>query len=325
MTVCVASLCRIRYDDGSEAPAVLVASDRMITAGDYQYEPPTMKLGTLAKNIIAVVSGYIPAHSQAIQDATQLIGEASPLTVKHAADVYASCFRRLVSREAEDLYLSPLQLSMTDFVEGRNNLNQQITSELFTLIQEHKIDADCLVVGYDDGGAHIYHVSSRGLVSCHDDIGFAAIGVGATHAKSQFMMAGYTNLWLAGYAITLNHWAKKAAEVAPGVGQYTDIHLIGRAGIDRMTPEFVAVMDEQYRAMVTKRAEAFGEASQKNWDALSQMNAKALARPQGDDAQLETSAQPAVSCALEVASPHQVVPSLDGHGFQSGESDAQGA
>jgi hypothetical protein len=73
-------------------------------------------------------------------------------------------------------------------------------------------------------------VDTGGSVNCCDDVGFAAIGIGAWHAKSRLMQGGYINNMFFAPALAVLYAAKKAAEIAPGVGRATDIQIVLREG-----------------------------------------------------------------------------------------------
>ena|SRR5271166_2577045 len=75
-------------------------------------------------------------------------------------------------------------------------------------------------------GAHIY-AAYNSDITCLDAIGFAAIGIGSRHANSEFMFAKHTIQRALPETLRLLHWAKKRAEVAPGVGTGTDMFMIG--------------------------------------------------------------------------------------------------
>ena len=70
-----------------------------------------------------------------------------------------------------------------------------------------------------------------------NDVGFAAIGIGAWHARSKLMQSGYTGTFGYAAALALMYSAKRTAELAPGVGKTTDIALIFRNKIERLSPE----------------------------------------------------------------------------------------
>ena len=63
MTVCMAALLRWEYPNKETGQAVVTASDRMITAGDIEYEPQQHKVCFLRQNVVALVAGdmaFIP-------------------------------------------------------------------------------------------------------------------------------------------------------------------------------------------------------------------------------------------------------------------------
>jgi hypothetical protein len=66
-----------------------------------------------------------------------------------------------------------------------------------------------------------------GRVSCNDGIGFAAIGIGARHAESQIMLNKHSWNSPSVDSALLGYIAKKRSEVAPGVGEGTDVFTIG--------------------------------------------------------------------------------------------------
>jgi hypothetical protein len=77
-----------------------------------------------------------------------------------------------------------------------------------------------LVLGCDGTkSAHIYQIDAQGMVTCHDDINFAAIGIGSNHAKSHFMFSRYPKLLTYYQALPIIYGAKRRAEVAPAVGK----------------------------------------------------------------------------------------------------------
>lgn len=103
------------------------------------------------------------------------------------------------------------------------------------------------MVGSDGMSAYVYSVDSRGTVSNMGDVGFAAIGIGAWHAKSRLMQSGYTNALSYVPALSAVFAAKKSAEIAPGVGTATDIHLVFRNSIERLDEAVAAKAAELYQ------------------------------------------------------------------------------
>jgi hypothetical protein len=121
-----------------------------------------------------------------------------------------------------------------------------------------------LFIGLDPTGAHIYG-SYNGRVVSHDVSGFAAIGGGDWHAQSRFMFARHTRAAGLPETLLLTYFAKKRAEVAPGVGTGTDMIWFGPslgtynepdeaeiAGLDRIYQ--ATLVDEQRQAEKAQRS-----------------------------------------------------------------------
>src|SRR5262249_3889902 len=102
-------------------------------------------------------------------------------------------------------------------------LAEKIASELINF-QMPEIQA--IVTGVDATGPHIYLIDNRGA-TLRDSVGFAAIGAGYWHSNSQFMFAGHSRHKSVPQTLLLTYAAKKRAEVAPGVGEATDMIWIG--------------------------------------------------------------------------------------------------
>lgn len=55
MTVCVAAI----FDSG-----ILGASERMLTAGDIQFQPPQPKIWPITTSIVAIIAGDVSVHAE---------------------------------------------------------------------------------------------------------------------------------------------------------------------------------------------------------------------------------------------------------------------
>ena len=122
---------------------------------------------------------------------------------------------------------APLGLNTDMFLAQQKEMSDYFANGLRDQLQNFAGQAvEALIVGSDGDGAHIYEVDFLGTVRCMDDVGFAAIGAGAWHAKSQLMQTGYTKTNTYAYALAQTYAAKRPAEVAPGVGSRTDINVV---------------------------------------------------------------------------------------------------
>ena len=72
MTVCIAAICRT-----SENQYIIIgASDRKVTAGDIQFEPPIQKIYHFSSHIIALTAGDALAQKE-VCDYTYCIAQGS--------------------------------------------------------------------------------------------------------------------------------------------------------------------------------------------------------------------------------------------------------
>jgi 20S proteasome alpha/beta subunit len=249
VTVCIAALFRWNYAPAGEPErlgvAAITASDRMITAGDVQYEPQQLKVAHVTERILILIAGDFSMHTQAIK-ATIAQTRGNPNVKPHdVAVIYGKAVQAIKHRQAEDLFLAPLGLNTDTFFAQQKEMSEPFVSTLTSQMQNYRgDDVEALVVGSDNDIAQIYAVESNGVVNCFDDVGFAAIGIGAWHAKSRLMQFGYTNMARFAPALAAVLAAKKSAEIAPGIGSNTDIHLIFKDAAIRLWPNVATRAEE---------------------------------------------------------------------------------
>ena len=261
VTICVAVLFQWNYAPPGSAtpswgPAALTASDRKITAGDVEYEPQQLKVAFLNQRALILISGDYAFHTEAILATQRQVQSKPDLSPENIALNYGRTIQSIKRRHAEDLILAPLGMNTDTFVAQQRELSEgfveRITSQLQNYVGE---EVEALVVAGDGKDVFIYSIDTRGAVICLNDVGFAAIGGGAWHAKSRLMQAGYVNRNNFPLALPAIFAAKKAAEVAPGVGKSTDIYLVLRDTIDPLRPDVAAKLPEFYEEYQLARAE----------------------------------------------------------------------
>lgn len=219
MTVCIAAICQF-----NNQPLIIGASDRMVSTPLIGAEPPKWKLQVLTDQIVISFAGVTNQQAGVLRDTVDAANLKAPLTVKDAADLYAQQFLSHRRIRAEREYLSPIGLNGLTFLNM--NLSPELTARLINEMRECELEAEAIITGIDATGTHIYTVADPGIVSCVDLDGYAAIGVGALHAESEFMFRGYTGDWSYARALFLVYSAKKRAETAPEVGKHTDLFYI---------------------------------------------------------------------------------------------------
>jgi ATP-dependent protease HslVU (ClpYQ) peptidase subunit len=228
MTVCIA----VRSQG-----MLLIASDRMLTAGDIQFEPPIPKMYFLTPSLVVMFSGDANFHSEVLQDLIVDVNkkvEAAPddwLKVKDVADLYVSYRNAAKRRRAEAAILAPLGLTIDTFMTRQAGMNPEVVARIAgDLVNFPVPSVEVIVCGLDLRLGHALptiHRIDDGSVSCVDSVGFTAIGSGARHATSRLMLTRLSYLTPNADALIILRSAKMDAEVAPGVGTETDIFAFG--------------------------------------------------------------------------------------------------
>lgn len=225
MTVCVATLCA----DGS---AAVGASDRMVSTADNQTK--RLKIHHLTDHVIAMIAGDVALHTELLIEVRRLIADTSSEpashSVKNIADAYSLAYLEGKKRRAERQFLLPLGLDSTSFIANQRSLDEKIAADITRELLHYRMPpCAAILMGIDNSlgywRAHLYTMD-EGSVSCHNDTGIASIGVGMYQAMASLMFGGHTAQINFDAAVYMTLAAKKRAEVAPGVGQETDMAVV---------------------------------------------------------------------------------------------------
>ncbi|MES1158500.1 MAG: hypothetical protein ABUL42_01260 [Terricaulis silvestris] len=229
MTVCVAAI------GGKEA--VFGAADRMLTAGDVTFQPDIAKIFPISTSIFLMFSGDASlngelrqsVHSDAIAEFTRVPDKW--LSVEFVKDLVVKNFNAIKSKRAEAALLAPMGLSLASFQQilalpQTSDLIQQIARDLINYALP---EVSCIVAGVDMTGPHLYSVHD-GKYVCNDGVGFAAIGIGYWHAESELMAAKHCATADSSRTVSAVYAAKRRAEIAPSVGDVTDLVMVNRLG-----------------------------------------------------------------------------------------------
>jgi hypothetical protein len=260
MTVCIAARC---------GNSVVCAADRMLTSGDIEFEPNSRrKIFAITKSIVVMTSGDASFQSAILRALTQQVTEEVQanrgqwVRVQDVADRYARLWADSKGKRAESALLWPLNLDRITFITNQRQMDPALVDQLAMKMVNYEVPyAQALITGNDCEGTHIYRVED-GEVSSLSTVGFGAIGKGARHAESQFMLARHS--WDAALPDTLllTYVAKRRAQIAPGVGAATDLSaIIGLGGYaeirsevrDALEREYVSIVNTENTAMITAR------------------------------------------------------------------------
>ena len=261
MTVCVAAM--------TNTGAIIGASDRMLTAGDVEFEPTQSKIFALSNSICVMTAGDSSVQAELLTTLYREMGDrirAEPANwwlVKDVAYLYSKGYDELRRKRNERAILSPLGLTHASFTASQQTMSESLVRMLTTELLNFSLPGVATIfAGADPTGTHLY-VADGGDVSCLDNVGFAAIGVGRWHANSQFMFAQHDRTKPAPDTLLLAYHAKKRAEVAPGVGSGTDMFTVGpQLGSYVLIPdEVIVALEKMYRTRLSRERRASTKAN----------------------------------------------------------------
>ncbi len=230
LTICTGIICENREK------AIAVA-DRMITDDELsiQFEHRETKILTISKNCLAMTSGSAFFFQEILEPIIKKYKNESPKISKIVEEIKNS-YAEIRMKKIEDFYFRPMGLTINQFNREQSNLDDRIMGGLVRALQDFEFPGglQILVIGVDDE-AHIYLVDNPGMSTPLDTVGWGSIGTGSPHADYTFISGGYYTEFPFNKAVCLAYEAKRRAEVAPGVGEETDIYHIDKNGIHKLS------------------------------------------------------------------------------------------
>lgn len=253
MTVCIAAIWH-------EGEGIVAASDRMLSYGNVvQYEPDQSKVFSIPHHrMVLMIAGQTTTQSAILNEFHRGMDfhKTPPWTIEEAANRYAASFALIRKRRVEQEVLIPRGLDgFQDWHEKRHLFTESQVKEVEAAIAGVHFEADAIVAGVDESGAHIYTIDG-GVVSSADYDGFAVIGSGGWLSRSHLVEVGYSRSKHLFQALNIVYQAKRNAEKAGGVGETTDMGIIGKAGktmvtwLDEKTMSALKVVSENYELKV---------------------------------------------------------------------------
>jgi hypothetical protein len=234
MTVCIAASC----EDGKH---IVVAAERMFTVGpplNVEFEPPLSKIERMSNSCVAMGAGNGLFVSEIFKSAKQAYRDVAGVSVAQIAtcvkDAYAASRNEKIEEQIIRPTLGPDFLAfrsrggtLAAYLQPQAGIYQQIIVQS----NQFNLGVEIIIAGIDDTGSHVYYIGHPGTMISFDKIGYNAVGSGAPHVAIKFALdclhpkTPLYDVLLAVYS------AKRAAEVAPGVGQETEIQVISSDNI----------------------------------------------------------------------------------------------
>lgn len=264
MTVCIAGTC-----DKSEH-AVVLASDRMVTESStlsVEFEPNQPKMTELTKNSIALTSGsaLVPSDMEA-----KLRERDLSENISDVAETVKNTINELAQQKLIDNHLATYDLDIDSFFNEvpDETVKMQLFQDMENDRRSNPLGIRLLIGGIDDHGAHIFLVGDPSYKSCFDGIGFHAIGSGTDHARGSLIFNGFKQeektIKEGAYLV---YEAKKAAEIAPGVGkEYTDMWVITDEGINKLDESII----EEFESIRKQKIQQNKDSLQQAFDNLEE-------------------------------------------------------
>ncbi|MDB6127755.1 MAG: hypothetical protein JWM35_1651 [Verrucomicrobia bacterium] len=265
MTVCIGAIC--------EGNTIFGASDRMITGGDIQFEvanseSPPSKIFMLTNSIVAMTAGDVGVQREILEEVCVTVRQrvnkdpGNWWEVKDIVDLYVTAYDRISMKRSRSAVLAPLGLDENTFIQRQKEMTRDFVDEVRRQLEHFSLPkVETIVAGKDVHGPHVFILNGTEII-CADSVGFGAIGSGRRHAQSEIMLAGHEPTSQAAETLFLTYLAKKRAEIAPGVGKFTDMVKIGpelgsaavisRSHIDRL--------EEIYQQHLKREADAWKKA-----------------------------------------------------------------
>ena len=247
MTICIAALC-------NKGQAVVVAADRMMSAHylAIEFDHPSEKIDRIGDRCVAMSAGDVMAVTDVLSEGSRVSGQSTDPPINLIAESLKERFVEVRAKRLNDRVFQPRGLSFSSYYGIANKLPSEIVMVLENEVQRFAIEVSMIVTGVDNTGGHIYSIDDPGSSQCFDRLGYHAIGSGQRHALLTLVMLQHNPRVSLGQAAFNVYSAKRQAEIAPGVGDATDMMIIDGDGI-KTIPE--SVLKELYQVF----ANSFGK------------------------------------------------------------------
>jgi hypothetical protein len=257
VTVCIGAIC-----DGGKS--IVVAADRMMTYGspmNLQVEAAVRKIIPLSNNSVLLFSGSVPDGEAVANGTKALMQGGGNVGLKQITEFAARIYQETKKKRVEDQILRPLM--GIDFGQFQQMVTQsassQVLAQLLGMISQHNLMLDIMLAGIDEGVGHLGIVTHPGMALPMDTVGTSAIGSGGLHASVRLNLGRQTREINLAETIFAVYEAKRASEVAPGVGKVTDIAVLNGKGVSFIGDDVFKVLDSIERQKPSLSADELRE------------------------------------------------------------------
>lgn len=254
MTVCVGAIC-----EGGKC--AVVAADRMVTFGPPMMlttQPPAFsKIQRLTDQVALLFAGSVADGETLVNLTRTSIGIQAKPSMAAIADMAKAAYASHKKRRVEETILAPYL--GTDFPGFQALVAQsaasQVLGQVLGMVAQHNLQLEVLIAGLDDTGAHLVVVNHPGQVVPMNSTGFVAVGSGGIHAGVRMSLGQHTPSATLTDTLYNVYEAKRAAEVAPGVGPLTDMAVIKEEKTFPVSSELFKVLEDIHKDRPTPSAD----------------------------------------------------------------------
>lgn len=257
MTVCIAAVC----EDGKK---IVVAADRMFTAPppvNLEFETAEQKIESLAPSCVALVSGSSGYGTEVLLETSRRLGGNLAPAIADVAQHAESAYKAVRAKKADEAIIAPtLGQDFVSFQAKGGTLpaylqpQPQMYQQVVTLLNQFNMNLEVIVAGIDTTQARIARITHPGTLAWLDKLGYDAIGSGGIHALTRLYLGAQTRhrgLLETLYSV---YDAKKASEVAPGVGKETDVAIVESGRVLQCSSEILDVLETIHKETNKKLA-----------------------------------------------------------------------
>ena len=217
MTIIIAGIC---------GEKVVMVGDRMNLMEEETYEQKTPKIYCLNKSICIGFAGTSGYEKEFIEESENVSSLAELFEVMK--EKYREVRMKLIKEKILGRY-------GVESVDELKSLIEDPEVISYHLDEIKNFDPDIkIIVGGVDPSPHIFAIGNPGTGAFFDEVGFYAIGTGEKEATMMLNFLNFRKDLPLRTCILYLYIAKKAAEIAIGVGKKTDIFVISKDGMERV-------------------------------------------------------------------------------------------
>ena len=140
LTVCIAALC-------DQASKVVIASDRMLTGGDVEFEQDIRKFEPITAGCVALSAGSALEKVDLIRKCRSEVSLAKSPAIGDIVASIKNCYISLRVQKAEELHLRPIGLTLDGFLRGQSQLAPDLVLRQTYSIENTSLGVMLLIVG----------------------------------------------------------------------------------------------------------------------------------------------------------------------------------